>query len=946
MNELNQARSASAATSVESPSASTEAGATVALAWLAPARTKWRRRALALAVAATGIASLACRLLNAPVLVSAIIAACCGTAAALFGLGRYAEEVRGSFVHRERRDAQGKALAMPMHATWRTFSEVVVVRWKGMREIEVERMREHGAIYLLQAGFTPIVVVTSLPLAREISEKHNLFVKSDPRELGMPFYFEWVGNDNIVLARGSAWRRLRARITPPVNALDEFFPVFARNSCTLITKLREQVGANQTCRSRVVPLSRWLKAVSLDSAGETLFSFDFRHLLETTNPGIKAADFVLAEVFNPTRRMLPFLNRLPTRKNRALRISMQRLDRLVYEMIEAMQARRSGEGERARSVLELLIHDHAEGSLSDSELRNNILAMLVASHETTQASLGAIIYLMAKFQEQQNRIRVEIMNEFPNASEFHSKLNSPDINTRKDFCRRLQSLRYLDGFILECLRIHSPLSIQNLRTTAADCELGGYKIPRGSLVTINIHALHMNPEVWENPDQLWPERHQKLDSTTRHAHMAFGAGPRSCAGRAFTLLEQKIIICQLLNNFRIDLPHPGYKYPLQRSSFTGQHKASFKLRFTDISTCELPPRTDDVHCSAVSAPPESTLKKVHLRYPARWFSPQRVSSFSNTVSEQTIAWLDRLCLLPDRETYDHVVAMEPQYYAGYSMPAASYEQTLLYCKYITLWLLWDDQVVEKAEDLGDISRALAALAGEECEDCDPFCIGFREIGDGYSLGGATTAWRRRFAHVMLEWATYAVQEGARRRAPLSCTSRYGFEQALRVRSFTVGIRPNSIPLERALGFELTPAIYLDSVYADLMNCAATICSLVNDLVSLHKDRANSQQNSNMVLYHQASHNCSLQMSCDAIVAIHEKMVIQFDRLAAKLITRCAREFSERLTAFISNLRYMDSGFAYWHRDCARYHKCAGQAAWCRTELVIEQRDAEPTAERG
>ena len=945
MTEPNQARSPSTATEVESQAATSGASATIALAWLAPTRTKWRWRSLALIVAATAMGSLVCRLFNVPALFTTIIAATCGTVAALFGLDRYTQEVRRFFVHCERRDAKGKVLALPMHATWRTFAEVVVMRWRGMREIEVDRMREHGAIYLLQAGFTPIVVVTSLPLAREISERHDLFIKSDPRELGMPFYFEWVGNDNIVLARGSAWRRLRGRITPPINALEEFLPVFAQKSAILITKLREQVGADPICRSRTVTLSRWLKAVSLDSAGETLFSFDFRHLLEATNSGIKAADFVLAEVFNPTRRMLPFLNRLPTRRNRALRISMQRLDRLVDEMIKSIQALRPSEGGCARSVLQLLIHDHAEGKLNDSELRNNILAMLVASHETTQASLGAILYFIAKFPEHQDQIRTEIINEFPSASEFDLTLTAPGMETRRKFLRKLQSLRYLESFILECLRLHSPLSIQNLRTTAFDCELNGYRIPRGSLVTINIHALHMNPEVWENPDELWPERFQKSDRTTRHAHMAFGAGPRSCAGRAFTLLEQKIIICQLLRNFQINLPYTGYKFPLQRSSFTGQHKTSYKLRFTKLSACERPPRDDGVQYSTVSAAPEGAPTRVHLRYPSTWFSPQRLSSFSNTVGEQTIAWLDRLRLLPDRETYKHVVAMEPHYYAGYSMPMGSYEQTLLYCKYITLWLLWDDQVVEKAEGLDDISRALAALAGDECEDDDPFSIGFREIGDGYSLGGATAAWRRRFAQVMLEWATYAVREGSRRRAPHSHPSRDDFEQALLIRSFTVGIRPNSIPLERALGFELTPAIYLDAGYADLMNCAATICSLVNDLVGIYKDTANAQQSSNMILYHQVAYGCSPQKSIDAIVAIHDQMVNRFDQLAAGLSLRCTPEFSERLTAFISSLRYMDSGFAYWHRDCARYHKYAGQAAHNCTQLVIGRRDGTPTVER-
>ena len=236
--------------------------------------------------------------------------------------------------------------------------------------------------------------------------------------------------------------------------------------------------------------------------------------------------------------------------------------------------------------------------------------------------------------------------------------------------------------------------------------------------------------------------------------------------------------------------------------------------------------------------------QMQLRYPSAWFAPVALSAFAQTIGKCTIEWLDELGLLKDAATRDHVLAMEPHHYAGYSHSMASYDHALLYSKYITLWLLWDDQVVERANHIQDAMRPLHALGGGTCDWSDPFCVGFRQIGDGYVLHGATSEWRWRFSNVMLEWAQHAVAEEMMRREAMHSTPQMAFTEALRQRSFTVGIRPNSIPLERAAGFELPAFVYSSAIYARLMDAAARICCLVNDLVGIRKDIANGQISSN------------------------------------------------------------------------------------------------------
>lgn len=553
-------------------------------AWQVPIRRAWRRRIAGLIGAVVALDLLALAASN----ISAVLALVAGVGVAiscvLFGIDQCAREVQRSFQHRTRVDARGQNALMPMHPPLKGVWTVLSAAWRNPRAMEIQRMQDYGEIYAYYSGVTPIVMVTSPELAKDISVRHELFEKTDPRDLGMPFYFRWVGNDNVVLARGAAWRRLRSRITPALGAIEEFVPVFEHNARLFIRKIDSRLSSARAPRHAVVRVASMLKGFSLDNAGQTLFTFDFRHLQGARNTGIGAGDYVLAEVFNPTRRMLPLLNILPTIRNLRLKRSMRQLDRLVEELILAFRLQPRDRHTATRSVLELLVMDKESGALRDSELRNNILAMLVASYETTQSALGAELYFLAKYPKHQESLRSEVSGLFPDFDSDFLVLTSTSVTERSRVLRKIQASRMLDNFILECLRLHSPLSVLNVRTALADCELGGYQVPKGTLVTVNVHALHMNPAVWPEPTRFDPERFRDATVRTRFAQMAFGGGPRSCAGRAFTVVEQKIIICHLLKRFRIELPHPDYSFPVQATSFTGQQKPSFSLRFVELGS--------------------------------------------------------------------------------------------------------------------------------------------------------------------------------------------------------------------------------------------------------------------------------------------------------------------------------------------------------------------------
>lgn len=305
-----------------------------------------------------------------------------------------------------------------------------------------------------------------------------------------------------------------------------------------------------------------------------------------------------------------------------------------------------------------------------------------------------------------------------------------------------------------------------------------------------------------------------------------------------------------------------------------------------------------------------------VSYPKSWFAPIKLSPFSFSIETETIDWMIKLLLIKDKKKLKQVLDMEPRHYAGYTHSMAAFEHALMYCKYITMWLLWDDDCVEIAHDVSQVVSPLLALAGKlsNHKQNNSYNEAFLHIGNEYERLGASKNWRLRFSDRMLEWAKYAIQEEKIRKN----IKNHCFEDALKLRSFTVGIRPNTLPLERAVGIEIPDEILMDPNYEELLDNAARICCIVNDIVSVPKDLKNNQIYSNLVLYYMYLNKTTLYNSFQTLIKIHDNAVLKFDNLASALLGKVRNSFCEKLETYLYQLRYMDSGFGFWHQNCARY----------------------------
>ena len=214
------------------------------------------------------------------------------------------------------------------------------------------------------------------------------------------------------------------------------------------------------------------------------------------------------------------------------------IDALLYEEIAE---RRSQLDEQRHDILSLLLaaRDEEGQPLTERELRDELLTLLVAGHETTATALSWALYWLASRPEVQARLRQELLEARP-APEAPLELSA------------LLRLPYLQAVCNETLRIHPVGMITFPRRLEQPLTLAGHQLEAGSVVIGCIYLAHRRPEVFPDPERFDPERFL-LDSFGPTTFLPFGSGSRRCIGMAFALFEMKVVLSELVGRFVVEL---------------------------------------------------------------------------------------------------------------------------------------------------------------------------------------------------------------------------------------------------------------------------------------------------------------------------------------------------------------------------------------------------------
>jgi cytochrome P450 len=230
---------------------------------------------------------------------------------------------------------------------------------------------------------------------------------------------------------------------------------------------------------------------------------------------------------------------LPTPGNLRFRRAMHRLHAIVSRIIE----KQGTGGEDLLSLLLKARDDETGAGMTEEQLRNETITLLLAGHETTANALSWTWYLLAQHPQWAQALRDELEALLAGRPPGVEDLPRLDLVTR---------------VFQEAMRLYPPIWIMERRVLEDDV-LGGYHIPAGSALEISPYVIHRHPDFWHDPERFDPERFTPSQTAARPscAYLPFGAGQRLCIGSQLALLEARVIITRVVQRFRLELV-PGF----------------------------------------------------------------------------------------------------------------------------------------------------------------------------------------------------------------------------------------------------------------------------------------------------------------------------------------------------------------------------------------------------
>ncbi len=297
--------------------------------------------------------------------------------------------------------------------------------------------------------------------------------------------------------------------------------------------------------------------LTLTIVGRTLFDVDLAHQAGDIGASVNAMIRFLR--FRPVALTNRQVN-LPGMPYHRFLKNKARMDAMVYGLIAERRARGTDNGD----ILSMLLaaRDEDGTAMTDTQVRDEALTFLAAGHETTANALGWTFMLLARHPAVRERLAREIAGV---------------LGDRLPTVADLARLTYLECVVKESMRLYPP-AWAGTRIAQEEVELRGYRLPKGTIVGFSQYLTHRMPEYFAEPDCFRPER---FDPDTGEAHppyayIPFGAGPRSCIGSGFALMELKTIVPIILRRFRPDLA-PGQRIEIE-PLVTLRAKRNIKMR--------------------------------------------------------------------------------------------------------------------------------------------------------------------------------------------------------------------------------------------------------------------------------------------------------------------------------------------------------------------------------
>lgn len=381
-----------------------------------------------------------------------------------------------------------------------------------------ETLEEYGDIVRFEAGRNRFTTLLHPTYIEDVLVRNpDRFKRWSFSDVGLSF-----APEGLLVTEGEQWRRQRQVMQPAFTV--ERIGSYAETMATLTEETIDTWEDGEE-----VDLNVAFSKLTLEILSDALFGLDVDP--EAEDEAITRAARLLNEQAGPGRNLTMFLpDWVPTPTNRRYRRAMdayeERLDELIARRVDTPEA------ERPADLLTILLHEEGPGgeSLSEAEVRDNLLTFMFAGHETTSLGLAYTCLLLA----QHDQVAEKLQNELATVLEGQTP--------RLD---HVAELTYAEQVVKEAMRLYPPAFIM-FREVIEDAVIGDYHVPEGTILTLPQFRLHTDGRFWDAPQEFLPARWETEDpDRPEYAYFPFGGGPRHCIGMRFAMLEMKLVLATL-----------------------------------------------------------------------------------------------------------------------------------------------------------------------------------------------------------------------------------------------------------------------------------------------------------------------------------------------------------------------------------------------------------------
>lgn len=360
------------------------------------------------------------------------------------------------------------------------------------------------------------------------------------------------GGDGLLTSDGRVWQRQRRLLQPAFhgNNISRFSTIMTDAADQMLERWAEAASHGQR-----LDVAAEIIRLTLEISGRSLFSVDLarqeaqevREAFGTVSRHIRGlSSHPLGVYFGRWLLKIPFLP-----GTRRFRRNVQRLNEIVEEIIARRRQQAVSGKEEPTDLLDIMMEarDKETGTaMSDQQLRDEVMTMLLTSHETVAVALTSTLYLLAEHPDEYAKLEREV---------------DEVLGGRAPTMADIEDLSYTKMVLQESLRLY-PSVYATPRTSRGPDRISGYDIDGDAIVTLSPYLTHRHPDYWPEPERFDPQRFAPDRSAIGpdQAYIPFGRGPRTCIGGHFAMTEATLIVAMVAQRYRLR-PVPGHPLDLE-----------------------------------------------------------------------------------------------------------------------------------------------------------------------------------------------------------------------------------------------------------------------------------------------------------------------------------------------------------------------------------------------